>query len=188
MKEIAKTNQDIQKFAELVSAGIESFVEAGKIVSRNLDADPEFADKIHAAHPSISVDMVYSFDRIGRGELHPKMLVSNQPGIKKLRRLPFRYQEKYADEPVPLLIKNGNSWETLQVSVYNLTPEQARQVFDADGVRTEAAQRAWIEAAKAKAAPISIDEAFRVVGRTLVVMEPCKLTARQLAGLLAQME
>ncbi len=182
-----KTTDQISKFVSLFQQGYEAWIEAGKIVSASLESDADFADKVHAAHPEISCDTVYAFDRLGRKELHPKLLISDAPGSRKLRRLPFTLQEKYTEQPVKVLVKNSKGWDTLEISVFNLTPDQANQVFDGDSIRSEAAQRAWLEG-KASKAMIQIDEPYRVSGRKLVVMQPCQFTAGQLCRLLADME
>lgn len=177
----------VENFVTLFQRGYDAWIEAGKLVASALEEDPDFADKVHAKHPEISCDTVYAFDRLGRKELHPKLLISDSPGAKKLRRLPYGYQEKYSDNPVPLLVKTEKGWETLKASVFNLTSEQANQVFDADGVRPEAAQRTWLECKSSKAI-IQVDDAWRVTGRKLIVMQPCQFTAGQLARMLADME
>lgn len=183
----AKTNQSIEQFVSLFQQGYEAWVKAGKLVSEALEQDPDFGDKVHAKHPEISVDTVYAFDRLGRKELHPKLLVSDSPGARRLRRLPYSIQEKLTSNPVSLLIKTDKGWDTLSVSVFNLTPEQAAQVFDSDGVRNEQAQRAFLESKHSKAL-IQVDEPYRVSGRKLMVMQPCQLTAKQLVRILSEME
>lgn len=180
-------SNSVETFCELFRKGYEAWVEAGKVVAAALESDPDFADKVHASHPEISLDTVYAFDRLGRRELHPKLLISDSPGAKKLRRLPYSVQEKYAEAPVAMLIKNENGWDTLNVSVFNLSPEQASQVFDGEGIRNEAAQRAWLESKSTKSF-IQVDEPYRVSGRKLIVIQPCQFTAGQLARLLADME
>jgi hypothetical protein len=182
-----KKTEEIGEFVSLFMAGIESWINAGRIVAANLDADPTWAEEVHRLHPEISEDIVYAFDKIGRQELHPKLMLSDCAGAKRLRRLSYKVQEKYVNESVPVLIRSGSGVDTLQVSVFNLTPDQSRQVFDDTGVRSAAAQRAWIED-KSSIVAIQVDEPYRLVGRNLVVMQPCKLTAKQLASLLAQMQ
>lgn len=182
-----KRNDSVEKFYTLLQEGYEKWIEAGRIVSEALEQDPDFADKVHAAHPEISTDTVYAFDRIGRKQLHPKLVMSDSPGAKRLRRLPYSLQEKHSNQPVPVLIKNERGWDTLNVSVFNLSSEQASQVFDSDSLRTEAAQRAYLETKSTKAF-IQVDEPFRVSGRKLIVMQPCQFTAGQLARVLADME
>jgi hypothetical protein len=183
----ALQSNDIAEFTRLVFAGIESWVKAGEIVARNLDADPEWADKVCVQEPSLSLETVLAFDRIGRGKLHPRLLVSNKPGAVRLRNLPLPLQKRYLEEPVPLLVKSDGKVETLGVSLWNLTPSQCRQVFDKDGVRSEGAQRAWLESHAREAVPVAVAD-FEVVGRQLVVRQPCKLSRAQIARALADME
>ena len=169
-------------------AGVEAWIKAGEIVARNLDKDPAWMEKVCARCPEITEDTVLAFDRVGRRQLHPRLLTSNKPGAVRLRSLPMGLQEKYLSAPLPVLVKNGKAVETLAVSVWNLTPDQCRQVFDKDSVRSEGAQRAWLESQSARrAAPVQVDEPYRITGHTLVVMEPCKLTCKQLLSLAAQM-
>lgn len=183
----ALQNTKIDEFINLLKRGYEAWIEAGKIVANALEEDPDFADKVHEYHPEISVDTVYAFDRIGRRELHPKLVMSDTPGSRKLRRMPYHIQEKYCDMPVPLLIKSDGKWDTLKVSVFNLTTDQAAQVFDSDGVRGEGAQRAWLED-KSASTSVQVDDPYRVVGRKLIVLQKCQFSAKQLATILSQME
>lgn len=185
--QISKTN-DIDRFFELIQRGVDAWIEAGQIVAENIDKDPDWADTVNTAHPEIGVEMIYAFERIGRKQLHPKLMLSDGPGVRKLRRLSYHQQEKFLNEPLPMLINNEGSWESLSVDIHNLTKAQADQVFDGDCVRTLQQQRAWIEDHKAKRSVLQYDEPFRITGRKLVVMEPCQLSAKQLAQILAQME
>ena len=188
MSALTKT-KEIDQFVELVQRGIDAWIEAGEIVAKNMDDDAEWAEKVNAAHPEISIEMLYAFDRVGRKQLHPKLLLSDGPGVRKLRRLPYQMQEKYLNGSVPVLVTTTpGEWDTLQIDIHNLTPSQASQVFDGDKVRSPQQQRAWIEDQKAKRVAVTYDEPFRVTGRKLVIMEPCQLSAKQLAQILAQME
>jgi hypothetical protein len=181
--------READEFVKLVMAGVESWVKAGEIVARNLDVDPGWLDAVCKRCPEITEETVLAFDRVGRRKLHPRLLMSNKPGAVRLRAMPMELQEKYLASPVPLLVKSGKAVETLEVSVWNLTPDQCRQVFDKDGIRSEGAQRAWLESREArKLPPIQVNEPYRIAGSTLVVLEPCKLSCKQLLSLAAQMQ
>ena len=180
---------DIEKFVDLFQRGYEAWVEAGRVVVQALESDPDFADKVHEKHPEISIETVYAFDRLGRQDLHPKLLISDSPGAKRLRQLRYHVQEKFVEKPVPVLIKTDSGWETLKVSVFDLTSDQASQVFDKNDVRNDHSQRAYIEGKKASKAVKSfqVDMPYRVVGRKLVVMKPCQFTLGQLTMIVAEM-
>ncbi len=180
--------REVEEFSKLVMAGIEAWWKAGQIVARNLDADPAWLDEVCRRCPEITPETVLAFDRVGRRKLHPRLMGSNKPGAVRLRAFPLELQEKYLTHPLPLLIKNGKGVETLEVSLWNLTAEQCRQVFDAEGVRSEGGQRAWLESRESKRAIAKpVDEPYRIVGSTLVVMGPCRFTAKQVLQLAAQM-
>lgn len=181
------TKNAVEQFITLFQQGYDAWTSAGKLVADALEHDPDFAEKVHDKCPEISCDTVYAFDRLGRKQLHPKLLISDSPGARKLRRLPYSEQERYCDGPVCLLIKTCSGWDTLMVSVFNMTTEQANQVFDAEGVRTAPAQRAWLENKSSKSL-ITVDEPYRISGRKLIVMQPCQFTAGQLARMLSDME
>jgi hypothetical protein len=186
--QMTATSGTMEKIYTLILKGIECWIEAGKIVAEQIDKDEDFVEKLNRAHPEISTEMIYAFEMVGRKQLSPRLLVCDGPGPKRLRKLPLQLQERYLDNPVPMLIKTEKGWETLKADVRTLTLSQAAQVFGECGVRSEAAQRAWIESKSALRAPIEVNEPYRVVGRSLVIVEPCKLTAKQVAQILAQME
>lgn len=165
-------------------------MEAGKIVCDILDDDPGAIDKIVKGCPSMTPEMVVRFEQIGRKQLHPSLLIFEGHGPDRLARLPFAVQEKYSKEPVPLLVKTDSGWDTLNVDIRNLTKAQSEQVFSREGVRSEAAQRAWIEdkAAKKHAPPARANLPWRISGHSVVFMEPCTLTRRELAKILAEAE
>ena len=180
-------NSDVDAFVALVMKGVEAWIEAGKILVKNIDEDPDFGDKICDKCPDISAEMVCRFEQIGRQELHPRLLLSDAPGIRRLRKLPYDLQEKYVTHPVNMLATDGS---TINADVRNLTPDQAAQVFKHDGIRSLAEQRLWIEDTKAKqiAPPTKANLPYRIVGQKLVVVQPCQFNRKELANLLAEIE
>lgn len=188
MKKLATTDTTIEQFYTLIMQGVEAWTEAGKIVSKKMDEDPDWAEMVTNKHPEIGIETVYAFYRIGKGVLHPKLLLSDKPGIRALRRLPYFEQEKYLNNPVKVLIENKGDWESINMSIYNMTPLQSKQVFDGEEVRSEAGQRAWIESQKIRTKPVDVNEPYRVVGKNLVIMEPCRFTQKQLMQIMAGMD
>jgi len=96
-------------------------------------------------------------------------------------------QERFLSKPVPVATAKGDE---LKCEVDNLTPALCRQVFDGARVRDVAEQRAWMEsqANLKSSAPVQVNEPYRVTGHTLVVLEPCKFSLKQLLALAAQMQ
>lgn len=181
-------NNDARKFAELIQQGIDSWVEAGKFAAKKIDEDPGFVDAVCDQFPHITPEMVLRFQQIGLRQIHPHLLLCDGPGPRRLRQLTYELQDKYSKEPVELLVKTGDDWETLKVDIRNLTPDQAIQVFSRTGINSHAAQRAILEdrAAKKIAAPVDVDMPYRITGRKVVVLNPCTFTATDLATMLAK--
>lgn len=135
------TNQqtEIDKFHALVMEGIEKWIEAGEIVARAIDTNPEFIENACDTHPSLTPELIKRFYAIGKKQLHPEVLISTAPGIRALARLPYAQQEKYLREPLEIVVDGE---DVLKVEARNLTSKQVRQVFSSGGVRSVGGQRA----------------------------------------------
>jgi hypothetical protein len=182
-----KRQTEIDQIRELLQKGIECWVQIGAIVAKMIDDDPEAIDRICEACPLLTAESVLNFERLGRKTLHPRLLISYGPGVNRLRKLPYHLQERYVTQPVELLLANG---ETLQCDVMNLTTQQAAQVFSSDGLRSLAAQRAWLEgeATKRVAPPSRIDLPYRITSGKLIILNACTLSRKELAKILVELE
>lgn len=177
----------VSQFVELLNQGLQAWNDAAAIARENIAKDPEWPDKVAEACPMLSPDKVRAFCKIGQ-TVHVNLFLASGSGPNALRRLPIALQDKYVSEPVAVLIANG---ESLLVDVNNLTPDQASQVFAHDGVRSLAAQRAWLEDKAMKAKPIAkkADVPYRVTGGKLVVMVAgTTFTRKDLAKFVAEMD
>lgn len=187
MNILKRNTAAVQEIIDLINNGVECWFKAGQLVAKNIDENPDFVDQVCDQCKDISPETIYRFEQIGRKQLYPKLLLNDSPGVRRLRRLPYALQERYAICPVTLLISGG---ETLEIDVRNLTPAQAAQVFAGDRLRTVAEQRAFIEDKRAEDAAVTSvgDQPYRIVGKTVVVMQSCKFTTKDLARILAQIE
>lgn len=183
MSKVTKTAAAL--FIELVRRGIEAWIEAGEIAARELDADPEWADKLCAENKWITPERVKRFADFGRKKIHPLLYVAGTPGASKLMKMPYSLQEKHVKEPVEVLTPGG---EPLLVDVMNLKPNQVDQVFGFDRVRSLAEQRAWIESAQ-QAAPKPKAQAglpYRIVNKKVICMEGCTFDHKDIVRLAAE--
>ena len=187
MKDIQKNSFDT--FADLFMSGLDGLVKAAKLAVEETAKDPEWPEQAEAAlskvSPMITASVIRGAFRYARAL--PALAFDNRPGPKLLAKCPMPIQEKYAASPVEVLISKG---ESLLVEIGNLTDLQAQQVLGKDGPRTLAAQRAWLEsrAVQQIAAPARSNLPYRITGRDLVVIEPCKLSRKELAKILAELD
>lgn len=174
---------------DLMIKGMEAWKAAGKIVADLVDEDPDAIDRIIEVSPMLTKGILRSLERIGRDELMPELLLRNGLAYAKLRELPIQLQRKYVKEPVPLMIQTANGPDTLNVTVDALSPQQVRQVFSSDGVRSLAEQRAWLADNAPRLTPAIEAETlpFEVHGKTVVFTRPCKLTRSEVAAILSRL-
>lgn len=186
-----ETKNLAQRFVQLVQSGITSWLEAGKLVAEEMDKDPSFADRLVEQVPGLSLETVMRFNSIGKGLVVPElMLQSDSPGARRLLQMPIEIQKKYQSEPLAMLVPAEKGWQVLNVDVLNLTAAQVRQVFAGKRVRSEAAQRAWLEdeSTKRRLSESEVNSPYVIRGGKLHITENCTFTRRDLAQILSKME
>jgi len=175
---------DVEKFGSLLLGGMDALLQAGELAAEAMKRNPKFVDQVCDKYRDLTPEFVKRMADVGLKKVRAAWVINTGPGARRIARLPYATQAKHEIEPVELLLDNG---ETLQVDVRNLTPDQAVQVFADNRIRSIAEQRAYLEDKKSKQAPKQFNEPFRVSGHKLIVMQPCQLTSKQLANILAQM-
>lgn len=181
---IQPVQSNAERFAELVQQGINAWTEAGKLLVRMIEENPDAKEEIMERCPDVTEEILSRFEAIGRNQLHPKTLLNNSPGMRRLRQLPFSDQSRFLSEPVPVLVKTESGADILHVAVKDLTSTQASQVFSADGIRSAPAQRAWLESRKSKKQkPVAV---YQIRGHKVTFNAGCEMTARELAHILSQ--
>lgn len=180
----------IAQFAALIKEGIDAWVKAGEIIVELLNQDPTVIDQICAQNAWITPEICYRFEQIGRKQVSPQLLLSDTPGVRRLRSLPFSQQERYANEPLELLVVENGKTDVLKIHVKNLTPAQTAQVFEKDSVRDIAKQRAYLFDKQSKDAfPVAgNDKPYTIVGGKVRFKANCTLTARQIAEILTEIQ
>lgn len=90
---IATTAPDkIENFISLVSAGVESWKKAGAILVELVENNPNVYAEIIKKSSGISLDTLMVFERIGRNEILPELMMSNSLASKKLLSMPIEVQ------------------------------------------------------------------------------------------------
>lgn len=183
-------SQVAQRIIDALSRGLAAFAEAGEILVNALTEYPNIKERIMELEPRIDPQALADLERIGRKQLHPMLMASNRPALRALRRMPYSEQERYATQPVELLIvDSADKTSTLQVSIHSMTADQSRQAFNGNHVRSLAEQRAYIETERAKrmikqAPPITSD--YVVSRGRIVTNRPLTLTQEDLVRMLSE--
>lgn len=79
--------------------------------------------------------------QIGHHQMLPQLFAPDNPGERALAKCPMELQSEYVSNRVELAVGDGDS---LFVKISDLTPSQAKQLFDYDTIRDLPAQRAWL--------------------------------------------
>lgn len=139
------SSEKVREFATLVSAGIDAWVKAGEVLVEMVDGNPNAYSIILRECPHLSVDMLLAFEKIGRREIYPYLLLENCPGARMLAKLPFVLQNKYYKEPVEVLVGWMNGKPIVAKKEMRLmTKPEAERVFTANGVRSIEEQKALL--------------------------------------------
>jgi len=187
--------RDIEQFTQLVKDGMNAWIQAGLLYVKMLDKNPDVADIIIEKAPFISRSILRRFEEIGRKQLHPRLLVMDGAGPRKLRSMPYSEQEKYVQQPIEMLVVKGTGkTDKMLVDVQKLSNECAKQVFAPDHVRDLAEQRAYIEAVKAvkvQEEEIEAQEEYstpwEVRRGKVFICKPCSMTKQELVAILGTM-
>ena len=191
---ISKHEESIIGFRNLIMEGINAWVKAGDMLVDLIDNHGLTYEQIAEKCEGITSDILIRFEQIGRRQIYPQLLVNTSAGARKLAAMPYSQQVRYTKEPIPVLIKKGNSHDTLMVKVEDLTADQIRQVFTKEGIRELGAQRAWIEDREKAAREAEVVECsewevpWSVRGKQVVFNKPCAMGRKELLSILSEME
>lgn len=181
------------QIAELIQQGIAAWEAAGVALVRLIDGGNTI-EEIHAQMPrEIPIGALEAFEKIGRKQVVPALLLAEYPAASHLRRLPFDQQESVMSGGCTLLIMPESGPDTLRCDVADLTSDQCKQVFSGASVRSPSQQRAWIESERARKAVArmaegAVVEPYVIHKGKVLFNRACAMTRQQIAVLLAQME
>lgn len=118
----------------------DAFKKASQIVGQAVNAYGLDA-VVEAWEDKVPARMIRKLLFVYEGRLLPYFVTHLEFSSQALR-LSCKEQERIAnDDPFPMWTPNGN----LMVRPSKMEPQQKRQIFGPDGVRDDAAQRAWVE-------------------------------------------
>lgn len=184
--QIATTSQTYSKIATLVMSGIDSWIEAGKLIVELVDNGTPISDI--ADECKIPSFCIAKLEQVGRNKCLPELLLGTYPAAAPIAKLTIEAQKQAIKKGVEVLIEGG---QVLYVKADNLTPLQCKQVFDSQQLRTPESQRAWIESEKTRAVILQAPEArgaYEIRSSKIIIHHPCTLTRKDLHRMLTEIE
>jgi len=182
---------DIKQFKLLVQQGVDAWVMAGKVLVKALKDNPEAYDRFLGE--GITHAHLSKFERIGKGELEPRLLLNGSIGYLKLQSVPESQQRRALDEGVKVYEPSASGETTHRmIQAEELNAFQASQVFAPSGIRTVQQQRAYLaerenrknrtEAAKTVDLPD-----YTIKGTKVTFKAGCVLTLAQIGSIMAEL-
>jgi hypothetical protein len=187
-QQLINIDKGIAEFGTHVGAGIESWIKAGKLLVELVGQDPDVYAKIIAKNPHINAGVLGRFEQMGRGMLHPQLLLAHTPGLNKLAAMPYSVQQKYVEEPIPVIVETGAGTDVLLIKAREMTAGQAAQAFASNRLRTEGEQKAWLlDQRQRRAVPVSNTSPWRIKNGKVEFRAGATLTASELCAIISQL-
>ena len=187
---LANQKAQIETFIQHFRRGVEEWITAGEILVQMVEEDPYVYDYIIAQCPQLNAGILGRFEQMGRKTLHPQLLLTASPGFAKLQRLPYSMQERYIEEPVPVIVHTDDGTDVLLVKAKDMTKEQAAQVFAPGRIRTTGEQKAYlVQQASHRAIDKkdAVEKPWKIRGHR-VIINNVEFTRKELYAILSQME
>lgn len=137
-----KSQNEIDQFLGLVRQGEEAWEQAGLLLIALHDADEHIYEKIIAQSDGLKFEHLLTFERIGRKELYPRLLLDEGHAAKRVSScgLSFDKQKELCENPIPVATLMNGEVKIIHKRLSELTQTEARRVIGFDGVRPQAEQ------------------------------------------------
>jgi hypothetical protein len=133
----------IGQFCDLVRQGIEAWEKAGALLVALLEEDPNVFEKIIAnSVDGLKHEHLLTFERIGRKQLYPRLLLDESYPAKRVLDLGLSFDQQVAlcDRPIKVAVARNDEIVTQLKRLNELTRSEAVTVIGEDGARSIAEQ------------------------------------------------
>lgn len=140
--EVQQSVPSIETFVSLVRSGVELWIKAGETLVQMVDKDPSIYARIISQNSFITFEMLLAFEKIGRHQIYPPLLLDSSKGAKALLGMPYLLQEKYSKEQIEVAALNGGGEPHVERKYFKeLDADEIKIVFSDEAVRTVDQQR-----------------------------------------------
>jgi hypothetical protein len=172
-----------QELCDRISRITEDVLGVARDLAAALDLRPELMNEMCQLGADRGV--LRRLERLGRGQIHSRLVFADFPGVRKLMDVPLSEQTIALDKGVEVL--DADEATTRNIPVEQLSREQTQQVFGDGEIRTIAQQRTWLRKKKAAIAPIERDTDYRVFKDRVVTSSPGTWTKQLILQWLTEM-
>jgi hypothetical protein len=135
-------SSDIQNCAAALARITDSVTECGRLIADCCDRHKGFLTALGSACPGVSRTLLNRLEKVGRGQLDPRIALGIEHGIFA-ERLPIQDQTKIIDIGVPVAVGPGGA-DTLNLTLEQMDRSTANRVLRGGTIATLPQQRAEI--------------------------------------------
>jgi hypothetical protein len=140
MRITAAPDSRIVQFCAFIASGIEAWIKAGRLLCKMKRDNPNVFNLIRVERPELTLEVLETFERIGRKQIYPYLVADSSPGARRLMALPYEKQSKLYREGVLVITRRRGGFHPEIKKVSALTPAEAGRVFDGERIRDEKGQ------------------------------------------------
>jgi hypothetical protein len=174
----------ITQFLHLVREGQEAWEKAGALLVKLIEEDENIFEKIIAqSEDGLRLEHLLTFERIGRGQLYPRLLLDESYAAKRVLDLglPFATQVELHDHPIQVAVVQNGCVVTNLKRLNELNRAEAQVVLGENGARTVKEQASILMERKGREVV-----RYRIDGDSVIFFAHSKFTRAQLEDILKQ--
>ncbi len=183
MSNLTKLDTALELRDAYIDAGSRMLIWAQRLVAA-IDCNPKIIDELI----DLGIDhvVIRRCEKLGRGQIHLKLLYATSAGARRLLNAPLSEQTAAIERGIEVLDEDETS--TRHIFVDDMTPEQVRQVFSRNGIiRSITAQRSMIRERKAKVTPANGKVDYHIHKDHVVTTVPGKWSRKLILQWLTEM-
>jgi hypothetical protein len=133
---LQKSQITIDNLLEALARGRDAIKEASAIMVGLVDQDSRIYEKIIKQQPGLSLNLLATLEKVGRGVIYDALLFDSSPGARRLLTLPFSQQREYYEKPVKIVSIQGTKTIVTEKPIQQCTPKEIRTAFKDNGMRS----------------------------------------------------
>jgi|ERR1035437_2549543 hypothetical protein len=125
-----------ESFHNFLLGGRECIQNAAEVLVGLVDRDPRVYEKLITMYPDVSIPLLATLEKVGRGKIYSALLFDGSPGARRLLTLPYAQQKQNYDNPISIVVSDGKKKIVIQKKVSEMSPPELRIAIADDHVRT----------------------------------------------------
>ena len=142
---LQKQQLSIDGLIAALSRGRDAIQEAANIMVALVDRDPRIYEKIIKQAPTLSLNLLTTLEKVGRGQIYGALLFDSSPGARRLLTLPYSAQKEHYEKPLKVVSVKAGKKVVTEKTIAQLSPAEVRTAIADDHVRTVDEQSKLIE-------------------------------------------